>query len=292
MSRILTFWNIIILTAVGAIGYYFYSNHQVLVADNEKLTRGLVQLENKWTQLRHQEGEAAYARQELVEVQKDLDSLRPEISDLDRTIAKKQADIDDLKQQIKTRFLEYRVQMRKEAKGMTFDQIKTPQGKVYNNIRIIEVRPDGISFRHGAAGSASARGLALHELPAEWTKCFMYTEEELEWARSWTIADGTKTIYGKFMSYDQDTGVVTILEGARKLSFDFDELSEANQKWLKDLAIKEEAEAVAIFEELDNQVIGSKIKKGVLSKLEGDHFFDFTMSNAPDYYVVYYSASW
>jgi hypothetical protein len=292
MSRILTFWNIIILTAVGAIGYYFYSNHQVLVADNEKLTRGLVQLENKWTQLRHQEGEAAYARQELVEVQKDLDSLRPEISDLDRAIAKKQDEIDHLKQVIKTRFLEYRAQMRKEAKGMTFDQITTPQGKVYSNIRIIEVRPDGISFRHGAAGSASARGLNLYELPAEWIKRFMYTEEELEWARSWTVADGTKTIYGKFMSYDEEAGVVTILEGARKLSFDFQELSEANQKWLSDRVATEKAEVLAIFEELDKQVIGSKIKKGVLSKLEGDHFFDFSMSSAPDYYVVYYSASW
>ena len=56
--------------------------------------------------------------------------------------------------------------------------------------------------------------------------------------------------------------------------------------------MKGKAEALEALEELDKQVIGSKIKKGVLSKLVGDDFFDYTMSSVPDYYVVYYSASW
>ena len=77
MSRILTFWNIIILVAVGAIAYYFYNNHQTLVASNERLTSELVELENKWTELRHQEGEMAFARQELKQITKELDSLKP-----------------------------------------------------------------------------------------------------------------------------------------------------------------------------------------------------------------------
>jgi len=292
MSRILTFWNIIILVAVGAIAYYFYSNYQTLVASNEKLTSELVELESKWTELRHQEGEMAFARQELEQITKELDSLEPEILDLSQLLARKQAEIQFLEGEIRARFLEYRTQMRKEAKGMTFDQIETPQGKIYKDIRIIEVRPDSISFGHGGGGTLGLAGLGLHELPSEWIKCFMYTAEELEWARSWTNADGTKTVYGKFKSYDEETGVVTIIEGDRKLLFDFGKLSDANQKWLRNQALKGKAEALEVLEELDKQVIGSKIKKGVLTKLDGDDFFDYTMSSVPDYYVVYYSASW
>ena len=117
-------------------------------------------------------------------------------------------------------------------------------------------------------------------------------------ARTWTSADGGKTFEGQFKSYDEGTGVVIVIKGIRKLSFNVDKLSEADREWLENQVLEQKAEegtngeADAILDELDKQVIGSKIKNGVLSKLEDDEFVDFTMSNAPDYYVVYYSASW
>jgi hypothetical protein len=205
MSRILTIWNILILTAVGAIAYYFYSNHQTLMGENEKLTAELVELESQWTQLRHEEGEIAFARQELAHVTKSTNSLRPEILDLGQAITEKQADIEFLEEKISSRFFQYRKQLRKEAKGMSFDEIKTPQGKMYYDVRIIEIRPDGISFGHGAEGTLGLAGLGLHEIPDKWIERFMYTEEELEWARGWTSSDGTETVHGKFKSYDEET---------------------------------------------------------------------------------------
>ena len=292
MSRILTIWNILILTAVGAIAYYFYSNHQTLMGENEKLTAELVELESQWTQLRHEEGELAFARQELAQVTKRTNSLRPEILDLGQAITEKQADIEFLEEKISSRFFEYRKQLRKEAKGMSFDEIKTPQGKMYYDVRIIEIRPDGISIGHGAEGTLGLAGLGLHEIPEEWIERFMYTEEDLEWARGWTSSDGTETVHGKFKSYDEETGVVIILVGDRKRSLNIDNLSTANRDWLENKVKGGDAKGAANFALLDKQVIGSKIKKGVLSKLDGNYFYDFTLRNVPNYYVVYYSASW
>ena len=71
-------------------------------------------------------------------------------------------------------------------------KIKTIQGEIEKaifsitneNIEITEVRPDGISFRFGSDGSASARGIGLHEIPKEWIDYFMYTDAEVAEARA------------------------------------------------------------------------------------------------------------
>ena len=282
--------NIVLIGLV--VAYQFHIKTKRSTDQKTKIIAELADLNAKWVQLRARQGELEYASQERDKVMKKCEGLKAEIVQMQQAVLEHKEAIELLGKQRTTLFFEYRKQMRWNAKGMKFSQIMTPQGKTYDNVEIIEVRPDGITFRHGAAGSASARGMALHELPAEWVKRFMYTEEEMEWVRAWTSDEGTKTIYGKFKSYDKDTGVVIIIEGSRKLSLNIDHLSEANREWLEKQALEGKAEVADILEELDKQVIGCKIKKGVLSKLEGDHFFDFTMSHAPDYYVVYYSASW
>ena len=117
-------------------------------------------------------------------------------------------------------------------------------------------------------------------------------------ARTWTSADGTKTFKGELKSYNEETGVVKVVKGFREISFTVDKLSKADQEWLKTQTSKGKAEAEAkkkaeeAASKLDDQKIGSKIKEGVLSKLEGDAFVDYKMSTAPEYYVVYYSGSW
>ncbi len=95
-------------------------------------------------------------------------------------------------------------------------------------------------------------------------------------ARNWTSADGSKTFQGKFVSYDKDTGIVKASKGFRKVSFKADKLSEGDREWLNEQALK----------------IGAKLKQGVLSKLEDGAFVDFSMTTAPEYYVIYYSGSW
>ncbi|MDG1356642.1 MAG: hypothetical protein P8P36_00435 [Akkermansiaceae bacterium] len=117
-------------------------------------------------------------------------------------------------------------------------------------------------------------------------------------ARTWTSADGSKTFEGNLKSYDKAAGVVKVLKGIREVSFKVDMLSEVDREWLESQTPEAKAEvdaidkAEAVLEELEKQVIGSKIKKGVLSVLEDDEFVDHTMTYAPEYYVVYYSASW
>ncbi len=292
MKRVFSLGNFICLLIGLAVIYHFHINKKRNVDVQAEINAELAELNADWVLLKAQQGEIEYAIQECNKVNKKRERLKAEMAEMQQGLLEHKAAIELLTEQRKTLFFEYRKQIREEAKGMRFAEIITPQGKTYVNVEIIEVRRDDISFRHGVAGSVSARGMAMHEFPSKWIRRFMYTEEELEWARSWTSADGVRTIYGKFKSYDEDTGVVTILEGDRKRSLNIDNLSKANRGWLENKVREGKAKEAAIFALLDKQVIGSKIKKGVLSKLDGDHFYDFTMSIVPDYYVVYYSSSW
>ena len=230
MKRFFSVRYLIFLLVSLAVIYYFHINKKRGEDQNIKVSAELADLKAEWLQLKVEQGEVAYATQERDKMNQNRKLLQAEVVEMRESLKEVKVATELLESQRRTLFFEYREQMWREAKGMKFDQIMTQQGKIYRNVEIIEVRPDGILFRFGGAGSASVRGMALHELPAEWIRRFMYTEEKTE--------------------------------------------------------------AAAILEKLDRQVIGSKIKKGVLSKLEGDRFSDFTMSNAPDYYVVYYSASW
>lgn len=292
MRRFFSVGNLICLLIGLVVIYHFHINKKRNVDLQAEINAELAELNEDWVLLRAQQGEIEYSIQECERVNKKREQLKAEIAQMQKGLLEHKAAIQLLAEQRKTLFSKYREQVRKEAKGMRFAEIITPQGKTYLNVKINEVRSDGISFSFGAAGSASGRGIGLHEIPSEWIRRFMYTEEELEWARSWTSADGARTIHGKFKTYDEDTGVVTILQGDRKRSLNIDNLSKANRDWLENLVSRKRAKEAAIFALLDKQAIGSKIKKGVLSKLDGDHFYDFTMSNVPDYYVVYYSSSW
>lgn len=112
-------------------------------------------------------------------------------------------------------------------------------------------------------------------------------------ARTWTSSDGTKTFKGDIRRYDEGSGKVTVLKGFREVSFRDEVLSDEDRKWLLDWANKQEvSESSDVDGDLDKQKIGSKLTGGVLSKLDGGKFVDYEMATAPDYYVVYYSASW
>jgi hypothetical protein len=48
-----------------------------------------------------------------------------------------------------------------------------------------------------------------------------------------------------------------------------------------------------VAEALKAQKIGSKLgKKGILEKIDGKKFAAYELTKAPEYYVVYFSASW
>lgn len=113
-------------------------------------------------------------------------------------------------------------------------------------------------------------------------------------ARTWTSADGSKTFEADFKSYNAESKKLTVLRAGRSSTFKLDILSEADREWvekrLEELAAEDEAKATV--GSIDDQIIGKKLKKGVLSKLEGKRFKSKELETVPEYYIVYFSASW
>ncbi len=114
-------------------------------------------------------------------------------------------------------------------------------------------------------------------------------------ARTWTNADGSKTFEADFKTYDKEGGKVTVLMGnGRSVTFAVAKLSEDDRKFLDEQAKNDPAAGGAdVKDALKEQKIGAKlIKPGILKKLDGKRFAKFEMEKAPEYYLVYYSASW
>jgi hypothetical protein len=109
-------------------------------------------------------------------------------------------------------------------------------------------------------------------------------------ARTWTSADGTKTFEGDFVSCDDKT--VTVNRGLRPMTFKLELLSDKDQEWAKAEAERKAAaennqEAAAEFAKSD---LGKALKK--LQKLDGDSFDDHELEGAPQFFLLYYTASW
>jgi len=184
MKRFFSVRYLILLIAGLAIAYYFHITRKRNADGNAELKIELSDLKSEWIALRVQEGESAYAKEKLIEVNKRIESLNDEAAEIRQSVSTEQLAVESLEKRKKALFFEYREQVRRQAKGLRFDKMTTPQGKRYENIEITEVRPDGISFRFGSDGSASARGIGLHEIPKEWIDYFMYTDAEVAEARA------------------------------------------------------------------------------------------------------------
>jgi len=118
-------------------------------------------------------------------------------------------------------------------------------------------------------------------------------------ARTWTSSeDESKTFSGKLKRYNNISKTVTIIRSnGRSTTFPIDKLSEADQKWVIETEAAKAAEAekkaapADIEEALEAQPIAQNIykrltqlNKGKLKKAE----FQFV----PEYYLLYFSASW
>lgn len=114
----------------------------------------------------------------------------------------------------------------------------------------------------------------------------------LAWApaRTWTSSDGAKTFEGDLKAFDDVTGKVTVLVNGRNIVFDQDKLSEDDKTFLEEW--KAEADKPDAAKALEEQKIGKKLTDEVLSRLKDDKFESVSMEKAPEYYLLYYSASW
>lgn len=113
-------------------------------------------------------------------------------------------------------------------------------------------------------------------------------------ARVWTSSDGSKTFEGVFKSYDKESGQVTvILRSGKTITFGQDKLSEKDKEFLTSQADEAPGGGEDVEAQLKEQGIGSKItKRGILQKLDGKKFKDHDLAKAPEYYILYFSASW
>ena len=111
-------------------------------------------------------------------------------------------------------------------------------------------------------------------------------------ARTWTSADGQKTFEGELEKYYPEAGKVSVtMASGKSLTFDVAKLSEDDRKWLGSQP-KEDGDPPAP-RSLADQKIGSKLAKpGVLQKLGAKRYARFDLEKVPEYYILYFSASW
>ena len=101
------------------------------------------------------------------------------------------------------------------------------------------------------------------------------------WGRTWTSADGEMEFEGAFQSFTSETDTVTVLIEGESQEFAIAKLGEADQEFVKSQGAP--SEGVNVTEML---------AKAELSQIKDGKFAKATFTGTPDYYLVYFSASW
>ena len=109
-------------------------------------------------------------------------------------------------------------------------------------------------------------------------------------ARTWTSSDGSRTFEGEVRSYDANTRTVSVLASGRMLTFTAEKLSEDDIAYVKEWEVAQNAPDPS--ETLASSVVGKAVLKAKLHRLDGKRFKNAEMEKAPEYYILYYSASW
>lgn len=106
-------------------------------------------------------------------------------------------------------------------------------------------------------------------------------------ARTWTSSDGAKTFEGDLRSYNENSGIVTVLINGRAVDFPKDKLSKEDVAFLQESKTQE----VAAGPDIETE-IGAKVAKAKLQRLDGKRYKKADLEKNPKYYILYYSASW
>lgn len=182
MSRNFLIRAVSLIAMALVIAYFFYNHFAELDAENKQLEEEVAGLEGQWVKLRQQQGESAYNKQKIIEIEAQVTIAQSEIAMLREVIDQRKKDIAALEEANHKIFLDRRKEAWRAAKGEEFDKVVTPQGKIYSKILITEVRPQEVSFVFGIG--AQGHALPLHMIPEEWVVRYMYTEEEVKAAQA------------------------------------------------------------------------------------------------------------
>lgn len=108
------------------------------------------------------------------------------------------------------------------------------------------------------------------------------------YARTWTSSDGNKTFTGDYVSHTDTT--VTVRKSGKLKTFKQSLLSEDDRKWISEQKPEEKPSEDAAASN-DPGKIGKKLK-GKLTKFDGKKYARTELAKTPEYYLVYFSASW
>ncbi len=114
-----------------------------------------------------------------------------------------------------------------------------------------------------------------------------------EQSRTWTSADGSRTFEGKFRSFDETSGEAEVLINGQSVKFSIDLLSAADAEYIRGLAKKEDVlDPSQVKEAVEQTALGAQILKAKPLRFDGRRYRRADLVKVPEYYVLYYAASW
>ena len=109
-------------------------------------------------------------------------------------------------------------------------------------------------------------------------------------ARTWTSADGEKTFEGEYISSTSKS--VTLIKGKRKTSIRISRLSTADQAWINQEQLRDTSPLKKkSAQPISKQVVGKRLINQTFRATE-KRFVTQNITKSPQYYFLYYSASW
>ena len=105
-------------------------------------------------------------------------------------------------------------------------------------------------------------------------------------ARTWTSSDGSKAFDGELQAYNRESGEVTLLIEGASVSFQQDKLSAV------DLTFLNESVKQPPLEEAPPTAIKELLALDKTSLLTEGKFVESEIQGDPEYYILYFSASW
>ena len=120
-----------------------------------------------------------------------------------------------------------------------------------------------------------------------------FAADRLE-ARTWTSSDGTKTFQGELRSFNASTGEVRVVINGKLITFQQSVLSKEDQEFLKNASksASSGSNSAEVAEELKGQKVGKQVMDGRPHRIDGKRFKKAELTKAPEYYILYFSASW
>lgn len=109
-------------------------------------------------------------------------------------------------------------------------------------------------------------------------------------ARTWTSADGSQTFEATPHAYDPETGMVTVIRpNGSSSTFSKDVLSAADIEFLSTWTGREGGATAGAG---DLSKIHEQVAKTRLHRFDGRRYQRAELDKKPEYFILYYSASW